>query len=409
MNEVGRTAAERGMALLELGRARDAEQQLRRALAQEPDNATVLTLLAQAQVRQHRYEEAEDTSGSALAADPEHVPAHSVLAAALGGLGRYDDALRAVRQGLALAPELAGLHLQEAHALIALERHADALASTERAVRLAPNSSAAAALRAAILCDLRRYDEADAAVDEALRLDPENADAHRVRGVIALHRGGGKSAVRAHRTALRLDPTDTHSREALSVALKTRNPLYGWLLRFSLWLETLPRLVRVAVLLTPILLTRLLRPVADQPWAKTLLIVVVVLVLLTWALEPVMNCVLLLGRDRHLLNRAARQATYGFLAFVAATAACWVFAQKTGHGQLMAVTFALGMWAMAVGSAHLLVPGQRKLVWYGTVAAVLLGAMAVVAVLVSAPAAGVAVALVILSGVAALWFMAAAN
>jgi tetratricopeptide (TPR) repeat protein len=409
MDDVVRTATQRGVALLDLGRAREAEQELRTALAAEPGNATVLTLLADALARQEQYESAVDTGRSALAADPEHVLAHTVLALALAGLERYSEVLDTVRRGLALAPEFAGLHLREAGVLSALKRYEDALASIERAARLAPESSSVAVLRAAVLCDLRRYDEADAAVDEALRLDPENADAHRIRGVIALRRGGGRAAVRAHRTALRLDPTDTHSREGLAIALKTRNPLYGWLLRFGLWLDTLPKWVRVAVLLAPFILTRVLRPAEDQTWAKVLIIVVAALALLSWTLEPLMNCVLLLSRDRHLLGRDARQATYLFLAFLAAGVACAVYSQVNGPAQLVAVAFGFGLWAMATGSTHLLEPGTRKVVRYGAVAAVVIGAMAVTAILAAAPGATFAVAIVLLSGIAAVWFTAFAN
>lgn len=409
MDEVVRTAAQRGVALLDLGRVKEAEGELRKALAAEPGDVRVLSLLGDALLRQENHDEAVATLRSALAADPEFVPAYSLLAAALAGLEQYAEALDAVRRGLALAPEFAGLHLQEAGVLMAQERYADALASIDKASALDPENSSAAALRAAALCSLRRYDEADVAVDEALRLDPENAEAHRVRGVIALRRGGGRSAVAAHRAALRLDPTDSYSRDGLSTSLKSRNPLYGALLRFSVWLESLPKWVRIAVLVAPLVLTRVLRPFDDQLWAMVLIVAVAVLALLSWTLEPLMNVVLLLGRDRHVVNRDARRATYLFLAFLACAAACAVLSQVTGPAQLLPVAIGFGFWAMATGSGHLLEPGQRKIVGYGAVAAAVLGAMAIAAVLAAAPGATVVVAIVLLSGVAALWFTAFAN
>ncbi|HEX6355586.1 tetratricopeptide repeat protein [Actinophytocola sp.] len=406
MNEVVRTATQRGRALLDLGRAKEAEKHIREALAAEPDSAPLLTLLAEALLEQDQHEAAEDTSRSALASDPELVPAYSVRTAALIGLKRFPEALTAVRRGLALAPEAAGLHLQEAGVLVAQELYQDALASVERATALDPANSTAATVRAAVLCQLARYDEADAAVDEALRLDPENAEAHRIRGVIALHRGGGRSAVRAHRAALRLDPTDVHSRDGLSLALKTRNPLYGWLLRFSLWLDSLPKVARIAVLVAPLVLTRVLRPAEDQLWAQVLIIVVAALALLSWTLEPLMNCVLLLGRDRNLLSRDAKLATYTFAAFLAAAVACAVYGQINGPGQLMAIAFGFGLWAMATGSTHLLEEGPKKLVRFGAVAAVVIGGMAIAAVLAGASGASgatVAVALLFLGAVVSLW------
>ncbi|GAB1510889.1 tetratricopeptide repeat protein [Actinophytocola sp. KF-1] len=406
MSDVVRTALQRGVALLDLGRAGEAEPHLRTALAEEPGDPRVLALLADAVLRQQRYDEAVATSRSALAADPGYVPAYSVLAAALAGLERFADALDAVRHGLALAPEAAVLHLQQAGVLLGLNRDGDALASIDRSLHLDPENAEAHAVRAAVLVRLRRLDEADAAVDDALRVDPENAEAHRVRGVIALHRGGGKRAVAAHRAALRLDPTDSYSRDGLSTALKTRNPLYGALLRFGLWLDTLPKGVRIAVLIAPFVLTRVLRPFEDQTWAMVLIVVVAALALLTWTLEPLMNCVLLLTRDRRLLSRDAKRATCAFLFFLAAAVACVVTGQVSGPAQLTAVAFGFGVWAMVTGSAHLLDPGPRKLVAVGGAGAVVVGAMAVVAVLAGAPGATVAVALLLIAGIAGLWFTA---
>jgi len=308
-----------------------------------------------------------------------------------------------------LAPEIAALHQQEASLLLAMERPHDALASVERARRLDPESSAGAALQAGALFELRRYDEADAAIDEALRLDPENPDAHRIRGLIALRRGGGRSAVLAHRTALRLDPTDANSREGLSLALKSRNPLYGWLLRFSSWLDALPNGLRVAVLLLPFVLTRVLRPFDGQTWAMVLLIVVVAFVVLTWTLEPLMNCVLLLTRERHLVNRLTRRATYAFLAFAAAALACAVYGAASGPSGLLTIAFGFGLWAMVTGSVHHRPPGQRRLMVIAAAVASIVGAIAVLATLTEASGASAAAAIVLLGGIVATWSVAFAR
>jgi tetratricopeptide (TPR) repeat protein len=409
MNEVAGTALQRGQVLLDLGRAREAETQFRTALAAEPNDATLHALLAQALLRQERYDQAEETSRSALAADPEHVLALSTLAASLAGQERYPEARDVVQRGLALAPEIAGLHFQEASLLLALKRPGDALDSVERGRRLDPESSAGAAAQAGVLFQLRRYNEADAAVDEALRLDPENPDAHRIQGMLALRRGGGSSAVRAHRAALRLDPTDDSSREGLSVALKSRNPLYGLLLRYGMWLDGLPNGLRVLMLLLPFLLTRLLRPFDGQTWATVLLIVVVAFVVLSWTIEPLMNCVLLLGRERHLVNRVTRQATYGFLAFAVAAVACAVYAAAGGPSRLLTVAFGLALWAMVTGTVQHRAPGQRKLMVGVLAAAAIAGAVAVVATLADTSAASAAAAIVLLGGIVATWFVAFAR
>ncbi|MFD7655392.1 tetratricopeptide repeat protein [Actinosynnema sp. NPDC059797] len=403
MDENSGVAVRRGQALLDVGRHQEAEAQFRAALAADPGDPVTRTLLAQSLLRQERFTEARDESRTALADDPEHVMAHSTLAAALAGSAQLRESLEVLRQAMRLAPGFAGLHLQEAYVLMAQERHAEALESARRARALDPEDADAATAQAAALYDLHRLDEADAAVAEALRLDPQNADAHRVKGLLALRRGGGEPAVSAHRTALRLDPTDPHAREGLSVALKSRNPLYGALLRFNSWLGSVPTGARVAVLLVPFLLTRFLRPFDDQVWAKVLIIVVVGLVVLSWTLEPLMNCVLLLSRDRHLVSRAARRATFMFLGFAAAAIAVAVLATVEDQPRLLPLALGLVLWAMTSGSTHNVREGRRKVLLVGTAVAASLGVLAVTATLTGAPGAVPAVMLVLIGGVVAAW------
>ncbi|SDD90612.1 tetratricopeptide repeat protein [Actinokineospora iranica] len=404
MDDVTDAALRRGQALLELGRAREAETQLRTALAARPEDTSARVMLAQALLRQQKYDEAHEVSRAALADAPEDVVAHAVHAGSLAGLKQYSDALAVLRGGLALAPHLASLHLQEASILLADERPKDALASVARARAIDPEDSAGATLQAAAFHATGQFDKADAAVAEALRLDPENADAHRIQGLLALRRGGGESAVQSQRTALRLDPTDEGAREGLSLAIKSRNPLYGLLLRFHFWISTLPRGLRIAVLIAPFLLSRVLRPYEGQIWAAVLLGVVIGLVVLNWALEPIMNCVLLLSRDRHLVSPPARIATYGFVGFAAAAIACLVAGKVSGLDGLLTLTLGLALWALATGLAHTVRPGLRKVVLMAAAAVGVLAALGVVAALVDAPGAAVAGALVLISAVAATWF-----
>ncbi|GAA1295736.1 hypothetical protein GCM10009634_50640 [Saccharothrix xinjiangensis] len=159
----------------------------------------------------------------------------------------------------------------------------------------------------------------------------------------------------------------------------------------------------MAVLLVPFLLTRFLRPFDDQAWARVLIIAVVGLVVLSWTLEPLMNCVLLLSRDRHLVSRPARRATFLFLGFAVAAATVAVLARTGDLPGLLLLAFGLGLWAMASGSTHNVHGGRRKVLLVGTAAAASLGALAVAATLAGAPGASSAVTLVLISGVVATW------
>jgi len=406
----GAGAAERGHALLDLGRAAEAERSFREALAAEPANADLLVSLARSLQQQERYDEARDTARQGLAVSPEHLGGLLVLSAAMAGLGDFPAALQAVRRGLQIAPGLAQVHAQEGALLIAQGSSIDALAPLARARALDPEDADVAALTSAALYNARRFEDAEKAAADALRLDPDNSEAHRVLGLLSLRRGGGRSAVDAHRTAVRLDPSDPEYREGLATAMKSRNPLYGLLLRFGAWQEGLPSGARWAVLLAPFLASRVLRPFNDHIWAQVLLVLVFAVVLLSWALEPLMNTLLLCSSyARNLLPRDTKLATYAFLAYtVLAVVSATVGIAATSEDALV-LALGLALWAVTAGQTHLVAASRRRIAigLQGAGALIALWACSFAALGASSPGVHPG-GLLVLSGVAMLWFTALA-
>jgi Flp pilus assembly protein TadD len=406
----GAGAAERGDALLDLGRAIEAEKYFREALAAEPTNADLLVSLARSLQQQERYDEARDAARQGLAASPEHLGGLLVLSGAMAGLEDFPAALQAVQRALQIAPGLALLHAQEGAILIAQGNPANAFGPLELARTLDPEDSGTVALISAALYNTRRFEEAERAAVDALRLDPDNSEAHRILGLLSLRRGGGRSAVDAHRSALRLDPTDPEYREGLATAMKSRNPLYGLLLRLGNWQEGLPSGARWLVLLTPILASRVLRPFDDHVWAQILLVLVFTVVLLIWALEPVMNAVLLCSSyARNLLPRDTKLATYGFLAYAALAVASATAGIATRSDDALVLALGLALWSVTAGQAHLVAASRRKIAIALQGAGALLALWACSFVALGASSQGVNPGgLLVLSGVATIWFTALA-
>jgi len=402
-------AAERGNALLDLGRAVEAEKYFREALAAEPANADLLVCLARSLHQQERYDEARDAARQGLAAAPEHLGGLLVLSAALAGLEDFPTALQAVRRGLQIAPALPQLHCQEGVLLIAQGRSAEAFGPLERARTLDPGDSGTVALISAALYNTRRFEDAERAASDALRLDPNNSEAHRILGLLSLRRGGGRSAVDAHRTALRLDPTDPDYREGLATAMKSRNPLYGLLLRLGDWQEGLPSGARWLVLLAPYLASRVLRPFDNYVWAQILLVLVFAVVLLMWALEPLMNTVLLCSSyARNLLPRGTKLATYAFMAYAVLAVASVTAGIAVTSGRALVLAFGLALWSVTAGQVHLVAASRKKIAFGLHTAGALLTIAACSALALGASAAGLLGGLLVLSGVAMIWFTALA-
>src|SRR4030095_8604876 len=103
------------------------------------------------------------------------------------------------------------------------------------------------------------------------------------------------------REALRLDPQLDPAREGLVRALKARNPLYGALLRYFLWMSRVPARTRWAVLVGALLIARVLGP---------LFVLSLLFMWLPGTAEPMSNLVLRLSRyGRLALSRTETVAS----------------------------------------------------------------------------------------------------
>ena len=409
MTDTAETARAKGEALLDLGRPADAEPLLRSALLEDPKDVEALGLLARCLIAQGRPDEAVEYASEAIAAEPDDPDGHYLLALSRVGTKQYVPAEQAIQAAIERAPLWSPLHGVYAGILLAQDRPGEAAEVAARARSLDPANAGAATQHAAALLQLGRLDQAEEAVGDALRLDPESDAAYQVAGAIGLARGGGKDAVAHWREALRLDPTDELAREGLAAAMKTRNPLYGQLVRFWIWESRLSNGEQLAILFAPLVLMDVLRSVGTSPVTIALIAVVVGFVVLTWAIEPIMSLVLLATRyGRSLVGRDERTSALVFAGFAAAGAVL-ALAGLASSG-FLEVALGLGLFTLSVGSAHNL-PTPRRRVLYaftGIVGAVaVLGAVSVVAEWEAG--LGIAVLVLLLLGVAAMWFVRLAS
>jgi len=179
--------AARGEALAGLGRPREAQLALARALAIAPDDVVALAASADLHVR------SLDGSHDALAAGVEL--AERGLRA-LSRVPRRDP-------GLALRLELAA-----AAGLNDLGRPAEALPHAERALKLRPDEPSAASERGFSLFELCRFDEARAAFERTLKLSPGDPWATWQLGLLAERAGDAAGAARLLAQARERSPSD---------------------------------------------------------------------------------------------------------------------------------------------------------------------------------------------------------
>lgn|GEM_PF-1491572 len=226
---------QRARFFMERRRFAQAEAELRRALAADPENAVLHANLALCvSVDPARLDEAYDVALRATTKDPIHPLTWFAVSRVDELRGNFSRAEEAAKIALGCRPDLSSLHGHLANLVLTQGRTAEALAGVERALDLEPDSVDAHLLHGRILWRLGRRAEAEAAYARALASDPESAAAHALAGEAALHRGDAGAALGHYREALRLDPAITAARDGMMEALRARNPLYRAMLRVSL-------------------------------------------------------------------------------------------------------------------------------------------------------------------------------
>jgi len=291
----------RAQLLFEQGRWELAEQELRQALAQQPDLPAAHALLALSLVERQKFSEAQAEAERAVGQAPDFSFGHYALARVLSSRNETEKALSAISEALRLDPADADYHAVQAGLLFDRRRWPEALQAAEAALQLDSEHIAANNLRAMALVKLGRKAEAGATLEATLARNPDNASTHANRGWALLDQGERKQALEHFREALRLDPMNDWARAGIVEALQAGNPLYALMLRYFLWMQRLSANAQWALILGAWLGNRMLGTFAESnpalaPWVAPLQFLYLAFVLLTWLAQPLFNLLLRLNR-----------------------------------------------------------------------------------------------------------------
>lgn len=229
---------QRAQLLLSQGRHELAEQDLRQALAQDPDSGIAHALLALCLASMERYEEATREAEQAVHLDPDDSFSHYALAQVMYLRNRFDESLNSIRRAIQIDPFDADYFSVQAAIYYDLSHWKDAAASAKQGLEVDPEHVRCLNIRSLSLTKLGQRDEAGAGLQVALEREPDNAHSHCSLGFLKLHEGDANGALVHFREALRLDPNSQAARAGVVESMKARNIIYRWLLNFFLWLNT---------------------------------------------------------------------------------------------------------------------------------------------------------------------------
>jgi tetratricopeptide (TPR) repeat protein len=305
---------QRAILLFQQGRHEQAINELRQALTADPHDPYAHALLGLCLAKIEKFQDATAEAQQAIHLSPDFPFAHYAHASILHDRHRNVEALAAINEALRLDSSdadyfalLSNIHIDE-------KRWRDALEAAERGLQLDSEHVACTNLRAIALVKLGRKAEAGATIDAALARNPDNAITHANQGWTLLQRGDHKKALEHFREALRLDPENEWARHGIVEALKARNFIYAFMLRYFFWMSRLRGRTQWAIILGGVFGNRLLAGVAASqpslaPWILPIRVLYIAFALMTWIADPLFNLLLRLNRfGRLALSREQTMA-----------------------------------------------------------------------------------------------------
>lgn len=285
---------ERGRLLLNQQRYAEAEKELRQALNQQPDNPYAMAFLAECYLETSRYPEALKLAQTAVGIDPEIPFLYYSLARAHFFNKQMDKSREAINEGLQLRPNDPDFFLLRANIEYYEENWQKALEAAEKGLDLDPENVHLVNMRAQCLVKLNRQEEASETLDYALNRAPENSYSHANKGWVAVEKDQYDEAIKHFKEALRLAPTNEYAKSGLKEAIKAKNILYRYILKYFLWMNKMNERGRWFFIIGIYILYRILLSIARNnpglaPLLYPLIIAYIVFAFSSWIAVPVSN------------------------------------------------------------------------------------------------------------------------
>jgi Flp pilus assembly protein TadD len=162
---------------------------------------------AREMLRQGRLKDAERELRAAVASDPSRGDWMLQFGWTLEAIGRHDEALQQYRQSASLLPTARDPRLAQGVLLAKIGKHADAVTALESALRIDPKCETAASLLIRCLAQLGRHEDAETAYYMALDAIKRPATSHLEIARSLLARGDLQRAEHCYRRAITEGPS----------------------------------------------------------------------------------------------------------------------------------------------------------------------------------------------------------
>ena len=275
-------------------RIEEAANEIKKELAINPNNDYALALLANCNLFQKRPKRALELAQQAFSLSPNSIFNIMTLARTYFLNQNIGKAKWVIAEGQKVNPNEPEWYSLLSQIGLYEQKWEEALQAAEIGLELDPEDVTLINLRSQALVKLKRKSDASIALDYALHKAPEDSYSHANKGWVAIEQGTYEEAVEHFKEALRLDPSNDYARSGLKEAIKAKNILYRFVLRYFLWMNKLQDKGQWAVIIGAYLLYRGVWYIYDHYPSLGLICIPVIVFYLTfvfagWIGQPFSN------------------------------------------------------------------------------------------------------------------------
>ncbi|WP_298517225.1 tetratricopeptide repeat protein [uncultured Kordia sp.] len=307
----------RGVQLFELGRFQEAITYLSEAVSESAYNYPSKYYLALCFFNINNYERATQIIDELLQETPNEGNLFFLKGQIASRLGKLQDAIDLADKSIELDPYQAVYFGFKGALLMDKKKFEEALHFVNEGLQLDPKNSTCLNMRARLLTRLNRKEEANQTVEHILYDNPEDDYAHANVGWVSLENGDTKKALHHFKQALQLNPNAQYAREGMATAIKSKNLLYKWYLKYAFWISKQSSRNQWVFIIGLYITYRLGIKVLEASDLTFLIIPLVILYLIFvlggWIMEALSNTILLGDSyGKYLLTENQKYSGYAF-------------------------------------------------------------------------------------------------
>jgi tetratricopeptide (TPR) repeat protein len=227
----------RGVQLFELGRYEEAITYLRDAVSESMFNYESKYYLALCYFNVSDYTTSSKMIDELLQETPNEGNLFFLKAQIASRVDKLQEAINFINKSIELNPYDADYFGFKGALLMDKKKFEEALHFVNEGLKLDPKNAACLNIRARLLTKLNRKEEAEQTVEHILYDNAEDDYAHANVGWVSLENGDTKKALHHFKQALQLNPNMQYAREGMATAIKSKNFLYKWYLKYAFWIS----------------------------------------------------------------------------------------------------------------------------------------------------------------------------